>query len=68
MPKFNVTLKRTREETQWITVTAADEDAADEKMQTIIDALEQGQSVKEVKAGEWELQDESFEVEDISEE
>lgn len=68
MPKFTVAIKRTREDTQYITISAADEDAADEKAQAIIDALETDVAVKEIKPGEWELQDESFEVEDISEE
>jgi len=62
MPKFNIIVQRTREETCEITITAKDEETATERADKLINA--EGFADKQ----DWELDDERFEIYEVNEE
>ena len=62
MPKFNIIIQRTREETCEINMTAENEDAAQVKAEKLMNA--EGFASEQ----EWELEDEFFELYAVNEE
>lgn len=65
MPEFTGTIKRTITQTCEVTVTAADDEKATDKLEAI--AVKMDSTVGEVEKYEWQQDDEEFEVEEVNE-
>lgn len=68
MASFTVRIERTTTHYCDITVEAEDEDDADSKANTLIDNYEKLDDAMRANKAEWELDDENYEVLEISEE
>lgn len=67
MPEFEVIVRRTLEETLSVTVTAKDEDAAQEKVEQRISELGTAAAIAKAYKEDWEYESENIEVEEVIE-
>lgn len=67
MPKFEVILRRTLEETLSVAVTAKDEDAAHDKVAQRISELGTAAAIAKAYKESWEEEVDNIEIEDVSE-
>lgn len=67
MPKFEVTLRRTLEETMTVIVRAKDEDAAQQQVENNINGLGTAAKIATHYKEHWEEEVDNIEIEDVSE-